>query len=46
MSVIKLGWKRSGLFVIFLRIRKLLQKLSQILDAPVKGDSVVLAGIG
>ena len=46
MSVIELGWERSRLLVIFLSVRELLQKLSQILDAPVKGNSVVLAGVG
>ena len=46
MSVIELGWERSRLLVVFLSVRELLQKLSQILDAPVKGDSVVLTGVG
>ena len=46
MSVIKFGWERSRLLVIFLSISELLQKLTQIFDAPVKRDSIVFSRVG
>ena len=46
VGVVELGWERSRLLVVLLGIGELLQKLAQILDAPVEGDSVVLTGVG